>query len=310
MYPHLIILYGRFQKEQNWKQQRMIDGGSTCMYREFAEKFGTIIYLAPQDCSSGYDESICDLGTLLQYLKQYPNSIVWSVKHDPKKDEVLKQIPNKKFYYSCCAHNTINQACDISLVDRYDRLKDNAKMWVKGKSPDYWTPEKNKVYDFVIVGHRGDKNELFFLLEMCGVGQVCSILWIGGEKFKNKIDTHHEVYYTPFLSMEAVSYCIQLAKIGIILSEHPSEGFPQTFLEMTMSGVPVIYLSNNDQENRVYQKNYIKIKNKKQIALAAAHVLYEWTQEISDETRKRAIENYSLEKSYESILEGLGVVWK
>lgn len=303
-YPHLIILYGRFQKEKNWKQQRMIDGGSTCMYREFAKKFGEIIYLAPQDCNSEYDKSINNLGTLTEYLLENPNAIVWSVKHCSFKDTVLSVIPNKKVYYSCCAYNTINPYCDISLVDRSDRLKKNARLWVKGKDHLYWQSSREKSYDFLIMGSRGDKNEEFFLFEMCGIDKGYSILWIGGEKYKGRIKSNHEINYTPFLSMNKVKNTIPIAKVGVILSEHPAEGFPQSFLEMTMCGLPVIYLSTG-YENGIYTRNLIEIRDKKYISNVAKIVIEGWTQQLSDNVREYAIANYSLEKSYESILNNL-----
>lgn len=303
-YPKLIILYGRFQTETNWKQDRMITGGATCGYRSYAQKFGEIIYLAPQECTKPWEKSIPDKEELIKYLLTQPNAIIWSVKHDPLKDEVLQLLEHRKVFYSCCAYNMYNKYCDISLVDLPERVSRNGVLWVKGKDPDYWQPNKRKMFDFLIMGARGDKNELFFIEQMQNTKREYSILWIGGEAFKNRIQSKHEILYTPFLSMDQVRNNIPTAKIGVILSEHPAEGFPQSFLEMTMCGVPVIYLVKGWMNN-VYYRNCWSIKDKANIVEVTEKVLHGYENDYSCLTRKYTIENYSLEKSYESILRGL-----
>lgn len=305
-YPKLLILYGRFQKDTNWKQQRMIEEKCTCMYRSFAERFGEIIYLAPQECiNKTWEKSIPDKNELIKYLYTQPDTIIWSVKHCLMKDEVLKLLDNKKVYYSCCSLNMYNKYCDISLVDLPERVSRNGVLWVKGKDPDYWKPNKRKIFDFLIVGPRGDKNELFFLNEMQKTKREYTIQWIGGEAYKDQIQSKHEVLYTPFLTMEQMKESIPHSKIGVILSEHPAEGFPQTFLEMTMCGVPVIALSKGFA-NRVYNDNCYTIIDKCDIVNRAEDILEFWNiEKVSVKVRKYAIENYSLEKSYESVLKGL-----
>ncbi len=311
-YPKLILLYGRFQKGTNWKQQRMISEGCTCMYRNYAEKFGEIIYLAPQECAKPWEKSIPDKDQLIKYLNKQPNAIIWSIKFDPMKDEVLKLLDNKKVYYSCCSYYMYNKYCDISLVDLPERVSRNGVLWVKGKDPDYWQPNKRKLFDFLIVGPRGDKNELFFLNEMQKTKREYSIQWIGGEAYKNRIQSKHEVLYTPFLTMGQMKETIPHSKIGVILSEHPAEGFPQTFLEMTMCGLAVLYLTK-ETFHPIYIENCWPILNKNLIAEQAEGLIEfinqtnpVYTKDIYGTTRKYAIENYSLEKSYESILKGLG----
>jgi len=304
-YPKLIILYGRFQTTTNWKQQRMIDGGATCMYREMAQTFGEIIYLAPQKISKKWEKCFISKKTLIDYLKSFPDAVIWSVKHDLNKDSVLNLIPNKKVYYSCCSYDMYNSKCDISLVDLPSRIKNNGKLWVKGKNPTYWKPSNNKIYDLLIMGSRGDKNELFFLKNMQQTDKEYSILWIGGDKFRDKqINKKHQVCYTPFFSMEDVRKHIPLAKMGVILSEHPAEGFPQSFLEMTMCGVPVVYLFKGSP-NRVYSGNFTGIVDKHIVSAVVEDKLSTWTMERSESVREYAKNNYSLEKSYESILFGL-----
>lgn len=306
--PHLIILYGKFGYTPNPKQQKMIVGGCTCMYREYAKKYGEIIYLQPQNCYQDWEMSICSPDHVLEYLSAHPDSIVWSVKHDPEKDKILKLISNKKVYYSCCNRNMYNKHCDISLVDLPERVKGNgnAVLWVKGKDPDYWLPSNRKWSDILLIGHRGDKNELFFLEKMKESKKEYDITWIGGIANKQLINTKHQVLYTPFLTMDKVRKTIPGSKIGIILSEHPCEGFPQTFLEMTMCGLPVVYLSKG-LPNRVYSDNMYSIIDKNNVVDVVENLIKKVNDYpvCSAKTRDYAIENYSIERSYESILKGL-----
>ena len=93
----------------------------------------------------------------LVHLLQLKKSVV--------KDIILSKIQNKKVYYSCNSKNRYNSFCDVSLVDTQGRLKGvpNGHVWFKGKNPDYWYPSTKKEYDYILVGGRGDKNELYFL---------------------------------------------------------------------------------------------------------------------------------------------------
>ena len=316
-YPHLIILYGRFGDKPHDKQQAMIDGNSVCGYRDYARKFGEIIYLCPQNTKETWDSDIGffnnDKARIVNKIRDWhPDSIVWSVKHDPthEKDELLEQLSNKKVYYSCCSLNTINEHCDISLVDTPGRIKDNAILWVKGKDPEYWKSQNNKkFYDYIFVGKRGDKNEVFFLNELTEkVKEKRTVVWVGGLKHKAKINkSHHDYILTPFLCKNSVREFIDQSKVGIILSEIPAEGFPQTFLEMTMMGVPVVYMGPmNDKYFKI--DNCRIIKNKAE-SIKAAEVLscsVMMGYPHSTFCRQHALENFSLEKSYESILKGLG----
>jgi hypothetical protein len=276
------------------------------MYREYAKKYGEIIYLQPQTCYQDWEMSICNSDHLLEYLSAHPDSIVWSVKYDPEKDKVLGRISNKKVYYSCCNYNRYNDFCDISLVDLPERVQKNAVLWVKGKDPEYWLPNESKWSDILLIGHRGDKNELWFLNKMRESKGVYDITWIGGKANKQLINTKHRVMYTPFLTMDKVRKTIPGSKIGVILSEHPAEGFPQSFLEMTMCGLPVVYLCKEFQ-HVPYYRNMYNISNKDNVVEVVESILAKYDNTIADITRLSAIENYSLETSYESILEGLGL---
>ncbi len=305
-YPHLIILYGRFGDKPHEKQQAMIDGRSTCGYRSYAKAFGEIIYLCPQVTKEKWDSSIPNPKDLLKYLKTKPDSIIWSVKHDPtgQKERVLEKLANKRFYYSCCSYNTTNSSYDISLVDTPERVKGNAKLWVKGKDPEYWKPTgREKVYDYIMIGKRGDKNEAYFINRLTKkVKEKRHILWVGGLKHTKHIErSHHRIVLTPFVGMDKVREYIDMCKVGIILSEIPAEGFPQTFLEMTMMGVPVVYMG---PISAVISTHNSLLCNK----ATAVHDAELMLKNIGEfRPRQYAINNYSLEKSYESILRGLNV---
>jgi len=299
---HLIILYGKFADKYNAKQQRMIDGECVCGYRDYARHFGEIIYMCPQNVNDDYSKVITNKDDLVSYLKTKPDSLVWSVKHDSQKDEVLRQIYNKKVYYSCCNRDMINLNCDVSLVDTEDRISHNAKLWVKGKDPGFWRPSERKDFDYVLCGRRNDKNEAWFINQLTKeVKEERNVIWIGGAKWKHMINpTHHRVVLSEFSNPVDVRDCMNRSKVGVLLSEHPSEGFPQTFLEMTMCGIPVVYMG---PENKIYTKNPGHTWAKKEDSVfLAEYKLKELFHFKSNFPRQYAIDNYSLEKSYESIL--------
>lgn len=292
----LIILYGKFSENHHIKQQMMIDGKCTCGYREYAQNFGEIIYLAPQKINDNFSHSIYDESSLLEYLSFHPEDIVWSVKSDSKKDELLKKISNKKIYYSCCAHDVINLNADISLVDDESRLKDNAALWFKGKDENYWKEKATKEFDYLLVGRRADKNELYFLDYLNDIDIKRKILWIGGNDHKHKIKSHHYVHTTDFISMNNVRQLIPMAKVGILFTEHKSEGFPQTFLEMTMCGVPVVYNKTAPKNKYYIHKNNCLLTDKNNLIKDAEFLLNNHDSKLC---RRDAIENYSITKSFE-----------
>jgi len=310
-YPHLVILYGKFGTHLHEKQQAMIEGRSTCGYRPYAERFGEIIYLCPQNVYKPWERWISNECELISYLSKKPDAVIWSVKHDPHKDSIINKIKNKTVYYSCCANNSINPNCTISLVDTTERIYGNGKLWVKGKCPDYWKPGNMKLVDYLFVGRRGDKNEVYFINNLTKkVKAERSILWIGGAEHQGKIaKSHHRIICTPFKPMADVRELIPTAKLGLILSELAVEGFPQTFLEMTMCGVPVIYLG--PQNNDYFDKCNAYLIDKKQDAVEDAENVLELYNLMADpkyyidSIREYAVNNYSLEKSYESILRWL-----
>lgn len=296
----LIILYGDFSNKMNSKQQRMIDGGCTCGYREYAKNYGCIIYLALQNVKQSWEHSITDPKEVVKFISRYPDAIVWSIKHSPKKDkEVLSKIKNKKLYYSCNSNNMYNPYCNVSLVDTEKRINKNAKLWFKGKDPNFWkSNNQTKEFDYLLIGRRADKNELYFLKRLNEVKEKRRILWIGGTKHKNKIACNHSVICTDFIGQVETRDNIARAKIGILFTELKVEGFPQSFLEMTMCGVPVVYNIDGPRNDFYFYKYNHILCSKKDIIRTAERLL---KTRDSKKCRKVAIENYSLDKSYEWI---------
>jgi len=300
----LIILYGQMSDQFNWKQQRMINGGCTCGYREYAKNFGHIVYLSPQKVKLPWEHSITDSNKVIAFIKKYPKSVVWSVKHDSRKDrEILAKIDNKKLYYSCNSKNRYNKFCDVSLVDTEDRLGKNAKVWFKGKDPNYWLPGTNKEFDYLLMGRRGDKNEVYFINRLREVKEKRRVLWIGGEAHRHRIKaTKHDVIFTDFSGQNAVRTLIPKAKVGILFTELSVEGFPQSYLEMTMCGIPVVY-NKKAPGNKFYFHKHTCIMCSKQDIIQSAEFLLQAG--VSDKCREEAIKHYSLKKSYNWMLKCL-----
>jgi len=303
----LIILYGDITNKNVWKHQRMIDGGATCGYREYARNFGHIIYMSPQRVKQRWEHVMMEPKNVIKFINKHPNAIVWSVKHSPNKDQkILSKIPNKKLYYSCNSNNMYNKYCDVSLVDTSQRVKKNAQVWFKGKDPNYWRPlhDKHKEFSYVLLGRRGDKNEIFFLNQLNSIKKPRTVLWIGGKKHEHKIRCNHRVTCTEFVGQDQVRDLIPLAKIGVLFTELQVEGFPQSFLEMTMCGVPVVYNINGPINDFYFHKDNCILSHKGKIVKNAEDLLEFRNQH---KCRLTAIKHYSLDRSYGRMRECLGL---
>ena len=295
----LIVLYGYMSKEHNGKTQKLIEGKMTCGYREYGQYAGCILYVSPQTVSQYWEYSMTKPKHIIEFCKSHPEAAVFSVKTNPEKNNILKQIPNFKIHYPCNSQNAYNPHCDISLVDTPNRIiNDKCKLYVKGKSPEIWKPSGEKEYDYLIMGRRDDKNQSFFLRQLNQVKEKRRVLWIGGEAFKGKVNSHHEINYTPVYGPDKVRQLIPKAKIGILYSEIKTEGFPQTFLEMTMCGVPVVYGGPKGNPHYFFSENS-RMPDKKDLVNTAEEFLNYHDPEAC---RKVAIENYSIEKSVERML--------
>lgn len=295
----IILIYGQVSHKFHGKQQRMIDGVVTCGYREYAKCGNIIIYPRPQNnLNNEWEFSMPQGKGLVDFCNSRPDHVVWSIKKDPNKDLLLKKIKNRKLYYSCCSANTYNKACDVSLVDTESRIKNpRCKLFFKGKDPDFWKPvTKNKKFDYLIIGRRADKNEIYFLNSLHDqVHEIRNVLWIGGAEHAKKVkNNRHNIEFTPVLGQESVRNRISEAKVGILFTEHKLEGFPQSLLEMTMCGVPVVY-SDVGPINKFYVfENNILISTKKRLVMSAEKLLQTYNPE---KCRQQAVENYSIQKS-------------
>lgn len=292
----IILLYGQVADDAHPKQQKMIDGSCTCGYREFAENAGKIIYLRPQS-NLIQDWEVClNAKQVENLLNNNPDAIVWSVKKCDKKDKILRNCDNFSFYYSCVNRKHYNSSADISLVDTTDRIKnDKCILHLKGKDPNYWLPSKEKKYDYVLMGDKKQKNQRFVINQMTeNVKNKRSILWIGGNKSGiNK--SHHDITIFGKAGPNKIKELLPQAKIGILYTEYLGEGFPQTFLEMTMCGVPVVYPSRAPM-NEFYKsdKNCLFVKKKNNIWRKSEDCLFEYTSKMAKECRDFAASNYSI----------------
>ena len=204
-------------------------------------------------------------------------------------------------YYSCNAKNRNCKQSNVNLIDTPDRLKTKKdRLWFKGKDPEYWKPQgQNKEFDYLLIGTRGDKNEAFFLNRLNQIKEKRRILWIGGRKHRHKVRTNHEVVYTDFIGQDHVRDNIPRAKVGILFTELKIEGFPQSFVEMTMCGLPVVYNKNAPRNEFYFHKGNCRLSTKKDIIKNAEILLKNYN---PDRCRQIAINNYSLKKSYRRML--------
>ena len=64
----LIILYGAMSNQFNGKQQNMIEGKVTCGYREYARKYGHIVYMSPQNVSLDWEHCITNPKEVVKFV--------------------------------------------------------------------------------------------------------------------------------------------------------------------------------------------------------------------------------------------------
>ncbi len=127
-------------------------------------------------------------------------------------------------------------------------------------------------------------------------------MWIGGKKHESKINTNHEVICTDFTGQDAVRDLIPTAKVGILFTELVIEGFPQSFLELTMCGLPTVYNIKAPRNKFYFHKDNCLLSSKDNI-IHSAETLLKTGDPVK--CRETAIKHYSLDKSYEGILKCL-----
>jgi len=290
----LIIIY----KAQPDRVKELALGKSTCGYREYARCFGTIIYPFDSSKRKPWEAYISNPKEIIEFTRAYPDAIVWVVKALTQKDNrrnLVPKINNFKAYYSCSAKKTHTKMCDISLVDIPERIRTKEhRLWIKGKDPDFWAPQgQKKEFDYLIQGRRDKKNQTWFINELEKIKKPRSILWVGGKAYRSKIKSRHHVEFTSFGGPDFVRKHMPRAKVGVLFSEIPTEGFPQAFLEMTMCGLPVAY-GGPFNKNYFFNDNSNFVHKKSNLLSAAEDLLGRYNPKKCRET---AIENYSIERS-------------
>lgn len=296
----LIILYGDLGSTTNGKYQALIEGRLTCGYREYARcSGGYIVYMSPQqNLHQPWEKNILSPDAVRAFCDAHPDAIVWSVKHGPDKNKkILKYLRNFKIHYPCNSQHPTNPYCDISIVDTEARvINDKTKLFFKGKDPEFWKPVSPKEYDYLLMGRLNNKNQTVFLTRLNEVRERRRVLWIGGAAFQKKVKTHHDVVYTKPSSPDFVRDNISKARVGILYSEIATEGFPQSFLEMTMCGVPVVY---HGPVNRFYFFPENSVRPPKKKLVSAAEDLLRNHDSVA--CRKIAVERYSIQRSIEHL---------
>jgi glycosyltransferase involved in cell wall biosynthesis len=288
----------------------MIDGGTTCGYRPYAEKYGHIIYLAPQDVKEDWEHSMT-AKQAREFIGDRPDAVVWAIKHDPARDKkVLRHLSNQTLYYSCNSKNLYNKHAKISLVDTKERAKGgkNTRIHIKGKDPDFWKPVNDwKEFDYVMMGRRADKNEMLVIDHLNrDISETRRILWIGGKEHEKKIRSkRHEVVCTEFEGAEFVRDHISKARVGILFTAHAAEGFPQSLLEMKMCGVPVIYSTSGPYNPHYFPAGTGYVASKGDLVEKCEIQLRDtFLSEVASEKvcRENAIKSFSLEASYRNLI--------
>ena len=92
----MILLYGGHGLKPHGKYQSLIDGKLTCGYRDYARKFGEIIYMTPQKVSKPWEKSFTDMKKLTDYINSQPDAVVWFIKHETS---IQTYISNRKNIY-------------------------------------------------------------------------------------------------------------------------------------------------------------------------------------------------------------------
>lgn len=305
MKPRLIILYGNASKDRSSKVQQLVDGKLTCGYRDYAQHYGCIAYLVPVNNIKKSWEYVFPEGRgIVEFCRNYPDAIVWSVKlGNSLKNSILDQIKNRKLYYSCCSRNIVNNCCHISLVDTVDRLpksSSNVRLWIKGKDPEFWKPvSEQKIYDYVVVGRpKPSKNQKLFVKQLAReCPHTRTVLWIGGGEGR-KLIGNHQLVSTPLLPPNRVRDLMCLARVGVLFTQYEDEGFPQSLLELTMCGVPVIY-STDGPYNSAYFSPHSAIRTTKRNLIKDAENMLKLADPVT--CRSYAINNYTLLSSFEML---------
>lgn len=299
----LIILYGGFGSQLSPKLQSLVEERVTCGYREYARHYGTICYLSPVNgLRYPWERSFPSGAGAFEFCKSRPKAIVLALKHaDRGRDFLLTRLPNVCLYYSCGSKHVYNHHADISLVDTKSRIiNTKCKLWMKGKDPEFWKPiDVDREFDYALMGKpRQGKNQKEFINQLSAlVKERRSILWIGG-KGHVRYNGHHRLEVTPMLPPERVRDALSRCKVGVLYTKWRGEGFPQSFLEMAMCGLPVLY-SKAGPYNPAYFDDQLSSIGDNSNWIAEAEKLLSRADHVA--CRAKAVDMFSINKSFKVI---------
>jgi len=254
---------------------------------------------------ASYELATSDTDAIVDYCNTWPNAVVWSLKKwtDAKAD-LLKRIRNRKIHYSCGAHDLYNPHCDVSLVDCEQRIYHKSmRTWIKGKDPDKWpllTAERK--YDYCVIGKpKAGKNQGWFINELAdNLAEPRSFLWIGGSKEVIDIKiSQHSCLTIPYVATDCLPALFAQCKVGAVFTTYEDEGFPQSYLEMAMCGLPVVYHESAPWSD-CYGSPNISVRANSKNVVALAETLRREANHTA--CRSDAVNQFSIEKSIDSIL--------
>lgn len=305
--PRLIIICGNPHAGDSPKYDRIFSQDVTFGYRDYARVAGALIF--PFSISGelrSYEAAVNDPDAIAEYCNAWPDAVVWSLKAwTPEKVALLQRIKNRKVHYSCGARNTFNPHCDVSLVDDPIRVSNkHMRLWIKGKDPQQWPLlSDTRVYDYLVLGRNkpGKNQKLFYSMIFDSVASPRSVLWVGGSDVEEEIPAGiHKLHLVPFAkSVDLPSYFAK-CKVGGLFTEWHDEGFPQSYLEMAMCGLPVVYNAAAPWSTS-YESPAISCRvTRKNLVEQAEHL-----RNNADHAKCRAaaVAQFSLERSIASIIE-------
>lgn len=308
MRRELVILYGDVSVTAPPKTLSIIRGDLTCGYRDYARRFGTIVYPFPMAPTQAYERSAPDLDTFVSFMASKPDAVLWVIKAgSPQRDAWIRAVACPKLYYSCCASDLAHESCDFSLVDTVKRARvhPTCRVWVKGKDADLWQPQgEERVYDYVLIGRdKPGKNQKLFLRHLSDELQTSRrVVWVGGSRSTRAYSERWGAHVVDFLPMSGpaqVRRCLSSSRVGILFTKYRNEGFPQSFLELAMCGTPVVYSVHGPYNSSYFHDSIARVTNERGLVTTA-----ETLRERADAAacRMEAIRRFELEISYQCLM--------
>lgn len=308
MRRELVILYGDVSATAPAKTLSLIRGELTCGYRDYARRFGTIVYPFPMRPLFAYEHSAPDQVAFASFIASKPDAVLWVVKTGgPRRDAWIRAADRRKLYYSCGASDLVYESCDFSLVgtEKRARVHPSCRVWVKGKDADFWQSRgEERIYDYVLLGRdKPGKNQKLFLQHLRDELKTSRrVVWVGGSRSREAYAERwgtHEVEFLPMLSPDRVRCYLSSSRVGILFTKYKNEGFPQSFLEMAMCGTPVVYSAHGPHQASYFHDSLAAITDERGLIMVA-----EALRERADAAscRTEAVRRFELEVSYQCLM--------